>query len=95
MNLTLGNKIVLVGNGAVGSSYAYALLNQGLCDELIIIDVNEEKAKGDVMDLNHGIAYAPTPMTIRYGSYEDCKDAVLVVICAGAAQNLGKPAWIS
>ncbi|MCM3441877.1 L-lactate dehydrogenase [Metabacillus halosaccharovorans] len=90
MNLTLGNKIVLVGNGAVGSSYAYALLNQGLCDDLVIVDLDEEKVKGDVMDLNHGIAYAPTPMNIRYGSYKDCKDAALVVICAGAAQKPGE-----
>lgn len=90
MNLTLGNKIVLVGNGAVGSSYAYALLNQGLCDDLVIVDLDEGKAKGDVRDLNHGIAYAPTPMNIRYGSYKDCKDAALVVICAGAAQKLGE-----
>ncbi|MEN2766293.1 L-lactate dehydrogenase [Ornithinibacillus xuwenensis] len=90
MNLTLGNKIVLVGNGAVGSSYSYALLNQGICDDLIIVDLNEEKAKGDVMDLNHGIAYAPTAMKISYGSFEDCKDAALVVICAGAAQKPGE-----
>ena len=90
MNLTLGNKIVLVGNGAVGSSYAYALLNQGLCDDLVIVDLDEEKAKGDIMDLNHGIAYASTPMNIRYGSYKDCKDAALVVICAGAAQKPGE-----
>ncbi|WP_175637885.1 L-lactate dehydrogenase [Metabacillus schmidteae] len=90
MNITLGNKIVLVGNGAVGSSYAYALLNQGLCDDLIIVDLDEEKAKGDVMDLNHGITYALSPMNIRYGSYKDCKDAALVVICAGAAQKPGE-----
>jgi len=90
MNITLGNKIVLVGNGAVGSSYAYALLNQGLCDDLVIVDLDEEKAKGDIMDLNHGIAYASTPMNIRYGSYKDCKDAALVVICAGAAQKPGE-----
>ena len=90
MNITLGNKIVLVGSGAVGSSYAYALLNQGLCDDLVIVDLDGEKAKGDIMDLNHGIAYAPTPMNIRYGSYKDCKDAALVVICAGAAQKPGE-----
>lgn len=90
MNITLGNKIVLVGNGAVGSSYAYALLNQGLCDDLVIVDLDEEKAKGDVMDLNHGIAYAPTALNIRYGSYKDCKAAALVVICAGAAQKPGE-----
>lgn len=90
MSITLGNKVVLVGTGAVGSSYAYGLLNQGLCDELVIVDLNAEKAKGDVMDLNHGIAFAPATMNIRFGHYEDCKDAALVVICAGAAQKPGE-----
>ncbi|MFY0758788.1 L-lactate dehydrogenase [Metabacillus dongyingensis] len=90
MNLTLGNKVVLVGTGSVGSSYAYALMNQGICDELVLVDLNEEKAKGDVMDLDHGIVYAPSAMKIKFGSYEDCKDAALVVICAGAAQKPGE-----
>ena len=57
---------------------------------MVIVDLDGEKAKGDIMDLNHGIAYAPTPMNIRYGSYKDCKDAALVVICAGAAQKPGE-----
>ncbi|MBT2215716.1 L-lactate dehydrogenase [Virgibacillus dakarensis] len=90
MDITIGNKVVLVGTGAVGSSYVYALMNQGLCDELVLVDVNQEKAKGDAMDLNHGIVYAPSTMTIRYGSYEDCQDAAIVVICAGAAQKPGE-----
>lgn len=90
MAITKGNKIVLVGTGAVGSSYAYALMNQGISDELILVDLNEEKAKGDVLDLNHSIVYAPSPMEIKFGSYEDCKDAALVVICAGAAQKPGE-----
>ena len=90
MNFTLGNKVVLVGTGAVGSSYAYSLMNQGICDELVLVDLNEEKAKGDVMDLEHGLVYAPSAMNIKFGSYEDCKDAAIVVICAGAAQKPGE-----
>lgn len=90
MGLTLGNKVVLVGAGAVGSSYAYALMNQGITDELVLVDLNEEKAQGDVMDLNHGIVYAPSAMSIKYGSYKDCRDAAIVVICAGAAQKPGE-----
>lgn len=90
MNLTLGNKVVVVGTGAVGASYAYALMNQGISDEVVLVDLNEDKARGDVMDLNHGIVYAPNSMSIKFGSYEDCKDAALVVICAGAAQKPGE-----
>lgn len=90
MNITPGNKVVLVGDGTVGSSYAYALMNQGLCDELIIVDLNEDKAKGDVMDLNHGITYAPTAMKVKQGSYQDCSDAAIVVITAGVAQKPGE-----
>lgn len=90
MNRIKGNKIVLVGNGAVGSSYAFSLLNQGICDELYIIDLNEERVIGDVMDLNHGVLYAPSPMKIKAGSYADCHDADIVVICAGAAQKPGE-----
>ncbi|WP_078381820.1 L-lactate dehydrogenase [Sutcliffiella halmapala] len=90
MNITLGDKVVLVGTGAVGASYAYAVMNQSICDELVLVDLNEAKAQGDVMDLNHGVVYAPSTMKIRYGTYEDCKDAAIVVICAGAAQKPGE-----
>jgi len=90
MSITLGDKIVLIGTGAVGTSYAYAVMNQGLCGELVLVDINEEKAKADVMDLNHGMVYAPSPMKIRFGSYEDCRDAALVVISAGVPQKPGE-----
>ena len=84
------NKVALIGAGFVGSSYAFALINQGITDELVIIDVNREKAMGDVMDLNHGKAFAPHPVKTSYGTYEDCKDADIVCICAGANQNRAK-----
>ncbi|MFD3448681.1 L-lactate dehydrogenase [Microbacteriaceae bacterium 4G12] len=84
------NRVVLVGTGAVGCSYAYAMLNQGVAEELVLIDVNTEKAEGEVMDLNHGMAFAPSPTKIWNGSYADCKDADLVVITAGLAQKPGE-----
>ena len=85
-----GNKVVLIGTGAVGSSYAFSMLNQGVCDQLVLIDVNEQKSMGDVMDLNHGVLYAPTSTKVSFGKYTDCVDAALVVICAGANQKPGE-----
>ncbi|WP_040949172.1 L-lactate dehydrogenase [Gorillibacterium massiliense] len=82
-------RVVLIGSGAVGASYAFALLNQGIVDELVIIDKNADKAMGDAIDLNHGIPYAP-PMKIWAGDYSDCKDADIVVITAGANQAPGE-----
>ncbi|KYD08670.1 L-lactate dehydrogenase [Saccharococcus caldoxylosilyticus] len=84
------NRVALVGTGFVGSSYAFALMNQGIADELVLIDVNKEKAEGDVMDFNHGKVFAPKPMNIWHGDYQDCRDADLVVICAGANQKPGE-----
>lgn len=83
-------KVALVGCGMVGMSYAYCLLNQTVCDELVLIDVNEKKAMGEAMDLNHGLAFAASNMEIYAGTYEDCRDADLVVICAGVAQKPGE-----
>ena len=55
-------KIVLVGTGMVGMSFAYASLNQNLCDELVLIDINKERAIGEAMDLNHGLAFSNSSM---------------------------------
>lgn len=83
-------KVVIVGVGMVGMSYAYALLNQNICDELVLIDINKVRAKGEAMDLAHGLPFAPSSMKIKSGEYDDCKDADLVVICAGAPQEDGE-----
>ena len=83
-------KVVIVGTGMVGMSYAYCLLNQSVCDELVLIDVNRERAEGEAMDLNHGLAFAGSNMQIYAGEYQDCRDADLVVICAGVAQQNGE-----
>ncbi|MDF2699672.1 MAG: L-lactate dehydrogenase [Haloplasmataceae bacterium] len=83
-------KIVLVGTGFVGMSYAYSLLNQGVGDELVLIDIDKRKVEGEAMDLNHGLAFAPKHMKIYGGDYVDCKDADLVVITAGLPQKEGE-----
>lgn len=84
------NRVALIGTGAVGSSYAFALINQGIVDELILIDLNKEKAEADATDLNHGMIAAPYPTDVKSGTYNDCRDVDLVVICAGAAQKPGE-----
>ena len=62
-------KIVLVGCGFVGMSMAYSFLNTGGIDELVLIDVDQEKAIGEAMDLQHGLPYARGKMSIKAGGY--------------------------
>lgn len=83
-------KVVIIGVGMVGMSYAYALLNQNICDELVLIDINEERARGEAADLNHGLPFASSSMKIYSGDYSECYNADLVVICAGAPQKDGE-----
>ncbi|MFV0381615.1 MAG: L-lactate dehydrogenase [Breznakia sp.] len=84
-------KVVLIGTGLVGMSMAYSLLNQRGIDELLLIDVNHDKAQGEAMDLSHGLPFATnSKMVIKAGDYSDCKDANIIVITAGAAQKPGQ-----
>ncbi len=87
---SISRKVVLVGTGMVGMSFAYSALNQSICDELVLIDLNEVRAKGEAMDLNHGLAFSNSSMKIYFGSYSDCADADVVVICAGVNQKEGE-----
>ena len=87
----MDNKVVLIGCGNVGLAYAYSLVNQkDYVSELVLIDINKEKAEGEAMDLNHCMYYSPASINIRVGDYEDCKDAKIVVIAAGANQKPGE-----
>ena len=83
------SKIILIGTGAVGSSFAYASTILGVGRELGIIDINEDKVEGEVMDLSDAISFSK-PKDIYKASYSDCKDAEVVVITAGAAQKPGE-----
>ena len=83
-------KIMLVGTGFVGMSFAYSLLNERGIDELVLVDVNVDKARGEEMDLSDGLVYADTKMKIKAGSYEDAADTNIVDLTAGAAQKPGQ-----
>mgnify|MGYP000526782413 CR=1 FL=1 len=80
-------KVVLVGTGFVGMSMAYSILNTGGIDELVLIDVDQEKAIGEAMDISHGLPYSKSSLKVKAGGYDECKDADIVVITAGAAQK--------
>ena len=82
-------KVMLVGDGDVGSSYAYAMALQGIAEEFGIIDVVKERTEGDALDLLDATGYT-YPKKIYAAEYSDCKDADLVVITAGAPQKPGE-----
>jgi L-lactate dehydrogenase len=82
-------RIVIIGVGAVGSTTAYTLLLRSRMDELVLIDVNHKKAVGDVLDMNHGLPFLGKA-NVWAGTYEDCREADLIIITAGAAQKPGE-----
>ena len=82
-----GPKIAVVGAGFVGTTFAYSLLIHGLASQIVIIDINQEKAEGEVMDLNHGMPFA-YPARIWAGDYSDCRDADIVVVAVDKGQKI-------
>ncbi len=85
----LPRKVVIVGAGAVGSTFAYALAISGVADEIVLLDANTDLAKGQALDLSHGQPFYP-PVQIRVGEPADFADAQLIVITAGAKQKSGE-----
>lgn len=85
------NKVVLVGCGNVGMSYAYNIVTTtNSVGELVLIDVRKEKAEGEALDLLHAAAYSNANIKIKAGDYSDCNDATIVCICAGRNQEVGE-----
>lgn len=84
-----GTKIAIIGAGNVGATIAYTLLWNGLASELVLVDVDRDRAVGEAMDLSHGVSLL-RPVTVRAGEYQDCAGAAIVVITAGAAQQPGE-----
>ena len=83
-------KVVVVGTGFVGTSIAYSMINQGIVNDLVLIDVNQEKAEGEALDLLDGIAWGQENVNVKSGGYKECKDANVVVITAGINQKPGQ-----
>ncbi|HCW72714.1 MAG TPA: L-lactate dehydrogenase [Clostridiaceae bacterium] len=82
-------KISVIGAGFVGATTTYALMLGGLCEELVIVDINKDKAIGEAMDISHGAAFVK-PVKVISGTYEDTRDSDIVIITAGAAQKPGE-----
>ena len=83
------NKVGLIGTGMVGASFAYSLMQQGVANELVLIDADAARAEGEMMDLNHCLPFVG-PMQISAGDYPDLADAEVIVICAGIGQRPGQ-----
>ena len=84
-------KIVVIGTGFVGMSMAYSIISQGMeINEMVLIDVQKDKAIGEAMDLSDGIPSSPSHMVVKAGEYEECEDADIVVITAGLNQKPGQ-----
>ncbi|MDT2674653.1 L-lactate dehydrogenase [Enterococcus dongliensis] len=86
----ISRKVAVVGTGFVGTSIAYSMINQGITNELVLIDVNQEKAEGEALDLLDGMSWAQENVKVWAGDYQDCSDANIVVITAGVNQKPGQ-----
>lgn len=82
-------KVAVVGCGFVGSSSAFALMQSGLFSEIALVDVNREKAEGEVLDISHGVPFVGQ-VKVYAADYDDIMDAAIVVVTAGAAQKPGE-----
>lgn len=88
MKSKTSNKVVIIGAGYVGATTAYTMMQSGLVSEIALIDIDQKKAEGEVMDLNHGLAFSK-PMTIKVGTYNDCADADIIIMTAGPSIQPG------
>lgn len=84
-----GSKTAIIGAGAVGASIAFALAIEQRCAELVLIDVNKDKAMGEVLDISHGLPFLGH-MNISAGDYSDVKDSDLIIITAGIPRKPGE-----
>lgn len=82
-------RIVVIGVGSVGSTTAYTLLLRGRTEELVLIDSNQKKAIGDALDMNHGLPFVGRAK-VWAGTYEDCRDADIIIITAGCCAKAGR-----
>ncbi len=89
MNLST-SKVAIVGCGFVGASAAFSLVTQGICDEVLMIDINEEKALGEVKDLRNAIRYLNRNVRVNVGHYEECKDVDIIILTAAVPGGPGK-----
>ena len=83
------NKITVIGSGNVGSTIAYTLTIRGIASEIVMIDVNEEKSRGEALDIRQGVSFC-NPTDIYAGTYIDAADSDIVIITSGMARKPGQ-----
>jgi L-lactate dehydrogenase len=83
------SKIVIIGAGFVGATIAYTIAQHQLVHEVVLIDVNRDKAKGEAMDISHGLCHMGQ-MDVHEGDYSDCADSDIVIITAGVNRRPGE-----
>ena len=83
------HKITVIGSGSVGSTIAYTLTVMGLCSEVVMIDINGEKALGEALDIRQGVPFC-NPTTVYAGSYCDAAGSDIVIITCGVARKPGQ-----
>lgn len=79
-------KVTIIGDGLVGSTTAFALMHSSVVNEVVIIDINRDKAEGDALDMSHGVPFIK-PINVYAGDYADTKGSEIVIITAGANQK--------
>lgn len=84
------NKVVIVGAGMVGSATAFSMVTQGLCDDIMLVDINKEKANAEALDLINSIEYLNRNTIVKAGDYCDCGDADIIIITASAPMAEGQ-----
>ena len=89
MSKKIGSKVAIVGAGAVGATIAFTIAVEQLCTEVVLIDINQEKATGEAIDISHGLAFLGQ-LNIHSGDYSDVKDADLIIITAGIPRKPGE-----
>lgn len=82
-------KITVIGSGSVGSTIAYTLTTSGIASEIVMIDINNEKALGEALDIRQGTPFC-NPSNVYAGTYEDAKNSNIVVITSGVARKPGQ-----
>ena len=82
-------KIAVLGTGNVGATVAYTLVQQGVCSEIVLVDINKEKAEGEALDLTQCAASVPS-VKVWSGEYEDVKDSDIVVVTFGVGRKPGQ-----
>ena len=86
LNYTNVRKVVIIGTGFVGAASAFSLMQSGLFSEMVLIDADKERAEGEALDISHGVTFSK-PINIYAGTYDDIRNASIIIITAGANQK--------